>query len=304
MDSVSWEGAKVCKLNGNLANMTASTSATQRRKKQPARPQPQPQPQPETVSQTPLAFQISSVYGEYQSPVIVYRINTERATSFTSAYDWVEAIPALLKENDLTTTYKTFKHITHGYIKDGDHLSIVVLQNASDPFPSSFYPRTTTSLGVYHNSERTITWTTITPHIPSLLLHCIEVDILKEVGRWDFPPPPAQLRFHKAYWLLANLKSLGGLLNDATRQFGGDIWVEEEDDDKKDGDGNENGEGLEGLEKGEVVPEDMEMIDEDDEETRETWEPTNSGWEATPEQERAAVLQLQHPECRVIGFSE
>ncbi|EOA86773.1 hypothetical protein ACJQWK_08667 [Exserohilum turcicum] len=123
-----------------------------------------------------------------------------------------------LKQNIYTSDlYRWHAHTTAGFIKEGNRFSILVLHNAANPF--EWYPpaETTTSIGYYGRFAHThdeIHWTTISPNIQGFFQHCVDMRLRQ---RWDCDMPKAsEKRFHRAYWLAANMQPLKGLLNRCT----------------------------------------------------------------------------------------
>jgi hypothetical protein len=113
--------------------------------------------------------------------------------------------------------YKWHAHTTTGFIKDGTRLSVLVLHNAANPFTWGMASDSTTSVGVYGRYAHThseIHWTTIAPGIGDFVKMCVDEGFWELKQKWHVDMQKAsEKRFHKAYWLAANMLPLKGLLN-------------------------------------------------------------------------------------------
>lgn len=68
--------------------------------------------------------------------------------------------------------------------------------------------------GRYAHAHNEIHWTTISPSISTLFTEMQKKGNLKLKQKWTSDMPKAsEKRFHRAYWLAANMLKLGGLLN-------------------------------------------------------------------------------------------
>ncbi|KAJ5065351.1 hypothetical protein J3E72DRAFT_371759 [Bipolaris maydis] len=153
---------------------------------------------------------ITDKYEAYKWPVWHYELRS--GTRFDFAQSYIDY--CLERAASLPQKPKWHCHITTGFIKGGTRFSVLVLHNAANPFQWGPTAETTTTIGVYgryaHTHEE-IRWTTITPWRAALFNASSDL-ILKE--KWDFDMPKASdRRFHRAYWLAANMLPLKGLLN-------------------------------------------------------------------------------------------
>tara|TARA_R110002003_G_scaffold58_12_gene5209 strand:+ start:6175 stop:6822 length:648 start_codon:yes stop_codon:yes gene_type:complete len=141
----------------------------------------------------------------------------ENKDQYDFAQSWVEA---LLKANLASTEHKWHTHSSEGFISTGTRFSFIVLHNAVDPFEWGAASESTTTIGVYgaHWYEHEeIHWKTVTPHINYLLQWSVEIGAISIKKKWRCDEPKAsEKRFHRAYWLAANLRDLKGLLNHGT----------------------------------------------------------------------------------------
>jgi hypothetical protein len=88
---------------------------------------------------------------------------------------------------------------------------MLVLHNAASPFTWGAPAEATTTVGVY-DSHWQLHWTTFTPNIADLLQHCIDQGFLTLKETWDVDMKPIEKRFHRGYWLAANMRATGRLL--------------------------------------------------------------------------------------------
>ncbi|EUC33780.1 hypothetical protein COCCADRAFT_4714 [Bipolaris zeicola 26-R-13] len=153
---------------------------------------------------------ITDKYEAYKWPVWHFELRSGTRFDFAQTYinDWLEQTTFFPQKP------KWHCHITTGFIKGGTRFSVLVLHNAANPFQWGPTAETTTTIGVYgryaHTHEE-IHWTTITPWRITQFRANPDF-ILKE--KWDFDMPKASdRRFHRAYWLAANMLPLKGLLN-------------------------------------------------------------------------------------------
>ena len=167
----------------------------------PARPE-----DPEEIYQP-----ITSNYTDYKWPVKLYELRASPTLDFAQTY-----LDGWLSSHVFKTSYYTWhSHSTFGFIKNGNRLSILVLHNAANPFTAE--TTSSTSLGVYGryaHAHNEIHWTTITPGISNLMAGMLEEGVTELKQKWSFNEFKAsEKRFHRAYWLAANMLPLKGLLN-------------------------------------------------------------------------------------------
>ncbi|KAH7116096.1 hypothetical protein B0J11DRAFT_618466 [Dendryphion nanum] len=110
--------------------------------------------------------------------------------------------------------FKWCTHTTEGFIQDGDHSTFIVLRNAAMPFYEQYLPTDSTiTFGYYFDDENELNWTTSCPNLQMVLDHAEAYGEITVIQQWQAHMPPKLKRFHRAYWLAANRKPLGGLLN-------------------------------------------------------------------------------------------
>jgi hypothetical protein len=136
-----------------------------------------------------------------------------------SGYDHAESWVGALLDQNPTIGYQArhVAHISQGFIQNGGSHSILVLRNATNPFEYEPAPAATTTIGVYglhwHKHDE-IRWTTLANDMHLIFQESVRVGYLKLEYLWAFDDPKAsEKRFHRAYWLAANRRDLGGLLN-------------------------------------------------------------------------------------------
>lgn len=136
-----------------------------------------------------------------------------------SGYDHAESwVQALLDQNPKADYQaRHVAHVSQGFIENGGAQSIIVLCNATNPFEYDPVPDATTTIGVYGlhwHMHAEIHWTTLASDVRWLLLAGLQQAYIKLEHRWASDSPKAsEKRFHRAYWLAANRRDLGGLLN-------------------------------------------------------------------------------------------
>ncbi|KAH7398559.1 hypothetical protein BKA66DRAFT_566154 [Pyrenochaeta sp. MPI-SDFR-AT-0127] len=163
-----------------------------------------------------LEQSITSNYEEYKWSIKLYEVKIAQYYDFAQAF-----LEDLFKYNlHDTIQYKWHTHTTTGFIKDGDRLSFVVLQNAANPFTWGMAPDSTTSIGVYGRysnlQEKTIHWKTLAPNISDILQMCVDQEYIQVKQKWHVDMTKASdRRFHRAYWMAANMMPLKGLLGHA-----------------------------------------------------------------------------------------
>ena len=140
----------------------------------------------------------------------LYELRPDTKFEFSQTYmdDWFE------KNAYSSNRYKWHSHTTVGFIKGGNRFSVLVLHNAANPFQWGQQVETTTSVAVYgryaHTHEE-MRWTTVSPWILDFFKECKDFTVKEQ---WGYDMPKASdRRFHRAYWLAANMLPLGGLLN-------------------------------------------------------------------------------------------
>lgn len=155
---------------------------------------------------------ITLKYQEYKWSVIHYSLDPSH--NFPYAQCFLDA----LTQNTLVNEPKTYKwasHSTRGFIKDGSRFSLLVLHNAANPFTWDSPYDTTTTVGVYGRywyEHEEIHWVTFCPGIADILAVAQQQGFITQIQTWQFDMPANDKRFHRAYWLAANMLSLGGLL--------------------------------------------------------------------------------------------
>lgn len=171
-------------------------------------------PQTPTIHQSDQS--ITTDYEQYMWPVTLYQVQT------ANYYDFAQAFLEDLFKNNLPSdvAYKWHTHSTTGFIKGGDRLSFIVLHNATNPFTWGMPPDSTTSIGVYGRysnlNERVIHWKTVAPSISTILQTCMDQGYIAVKQKWHQDMEKAsERRFHRAYWLAANMMPLKGLLGHA-----------------------------------------------------------------------------------------
>ena len=131
------------------------------------------------------------------------------------AESWVQDLLEMNPATDYLARHVA--HVSQGFIENGGPLSIIMLWNATNPFEYEPVPDATTTIGVYGlhwNRHEEIHWTTVAKDVRWLLLGCLQAGYIKLEHRWAFDDTDAgERRFHRAYWLAANRRDLGGLLN-------------------------------------------------------------------------------------------
>ncbi|KAJ4352491.1 uncharacterized protein N0V89_007839 [Didymosphaeria variabile] len=165
-------------------------------------------------------------YGDYQAPVTLYEI-VPMTTGCYYAQAWLDnntsdhpPSPTLLSQyGSVQNIEYRFYHSTQGFIHSGNALSLLVLHNATDPWAHTTLQReSTTTIGTYgyHCFEDDwIHWVTFTPSVETWLKTMEKEGYIKKVREWSKDMQPREKRFHKAYWMAANRRELGGLLRRA-----------------------------------------------------------------------------------------
>jgi hypothetical protein len=176
----------------------------------PIRPAPTPSVQ---ISPDKLPQPIVDDYSDYKWSVYHYSILP--LSGYDHAESWVQALLDQNPKADYQARHVA--HVSQGFIENGGAQSIIVLCNATNPFEYDPVPDATTTIGVYGlhwHMHAEIHWTTLASDVRWLLLAGLQQAYIKLEHRWASDSPKAsEKRFHRAYWLAANRRDLGGLLN-------------------------------------------------------------------------------------------
>ncbi|KAF2451264.1 hypothetical protein P171DRAFT_438031 [Karstenula rhodostoma CBS 690.94] len=124
-------------------------------------------------------------------------------------------IPADVPQPQITTR---FFHSTEGFIPSGNARSLVVLHNATNPWPIANRGKNTTTIGTYGYhwfKDDWIHWVTYAPSLETWLADMETKGYINKIKEWRSDMQPRDKRFHKAYWVAANRRELGGLLRRA-----------------------------------------------------------------------------------------
>ncbi|KAF2029624.1 hypothetical protein EK21DRAFT_112667 [Setomelanomma holmii] len=179
----------------------------------PRLPTPPPPP-PTDWDHLPQA--IVPDYEDYKCSVTLYEISPETQQRYDFAQSWLED---LLKMNidPYPKDYKWHTQSTLGMISNGTRFSLLVLHNATDPFEWGAKSETSTTIGVYGAhwyAHEDIHWKTISPGIGWLFQWCLEQGGIVVKKKWRCDEEKAsEKRFHRAYWLAANMRDINTLLN-------------------------------------------------------------------------------------------
>jgi hypothetical protein len=155
-------------------------------------------------------------YNGYKWPVWMYQIDPVKAAS-NAAEAWLENT---IFRKALSPNLR-FDHVTKGFISGGNLLTFVIMPNASNPFSGDDVRATTTTIGVYglpYKQDSLIRWTTFSFDLRygptgNELSTAERLGLIKKVRSWSPDMKASEKRFHRAYWLSANRKPLGNLLN-------------------------------------------------------------------------------------------
>jgi hypothetical protein len=175
---------------------------------------------------------IVSTYESYKWSVYLYRLTpwiTAMPEGLETAASWLNT-----KFPHSPDQYYISMHKTEGFIKDGDSTTFLVLHNAANPrtledgyvdltcFSSTtfgFYEAEDLDLNVRAEGDddvpEKITWKTLGPGQRAVIDDAVVKLEIEEVGKWGIEMKASERRFHRAYWLAANMRPLGGLLNRA-----------------------------------------------------------------------------------------
>ena len=164
---------------------------------------------------------ISNDYSNYKKPVLLCELSP------TGPYDFAQPfLEDIFTSSNLYASHSPYKwhsHTTLGFISQGTRLSFLVLRNAADPFQHNTPSASSTSIGVYgryDNEVDQIHWKTFTPDMTEHLQKYLSEGFFSVTCTWHHDMPRAsERRFHRAYWLAANMKPLGGLLTRARITF-------------------------------------------------------------------------------------
>ncbi|OAL54503.1 hypothetical protein IQ07DRAFT_558683, partial [Pyrenochaeta sp. DS3sAY3a] len=194
-------------------------------------PRPPP-PDPDTLPQN-----ITSTYEWYKWSVYHF-------TVVTTQYDFADMfLEDLYRLRNLRANHRWRTHSTRGFISQGTRLSFLVLFNAADPFTSSsevLYDSSvkyTTTIGCYgrfgHEERKDIYWITFAADLRNLVQQMMDENYIVLTRKWTSKETTAaQARFHKAYWLCANLQPLLKLLNHAPYSEDAHDKLTEEEEEK------------------------------------------------------------------------
>lgn len=166
---------------------------------------------PPTLDELPQS--IVSAYEDYKWSV--YRYELQPCSGYDFAERWLEELFATTLHSEYQ--HRHVSHISHGFIKDGTQLSLLILHNAAKPFENDPAPVSTITVGVYgyhwyQHSE--IHWTTLASDQRALVTQCVQAGFLTEQHKWTVDAVKAsERRFHRAYWLAANQRDFKDLLN-------------------------------------------------------------------------------------------
>lgn len=166
-------------------------------------------PQPKPIDPDDQPQEITEIYGDYKWSVKLYVVEYQ-------GYDYAQAFLEDLFAALPSKEYKWHSHTTQGFIQHGGRMSFLVLHNAANGFEWGEPPSSTTSIGVYgrfwyeHNA---IHWKTFTPSIRHILQYYEQERYIREIEKWTPDMKPIEKRFHRAYWLAANLLPLRRILN-------------------------------------------------------------------------------------------
>ncbi|KAH7069209.1 hypothetical protein BKA63DRAFT_520799 [Paraphoma chrysanthemicola] len=172
-------------------------------------------PPPAPTDHDSLPQAIVRDYDDYKWSVTLYEVEQQDQYDFAQA--WLED---LLKINLADKEHKWHTHTTQGFIPGGNRFSLLVLHNAADPFEWGPASESTSTIGVYgaHWYEHEdIHWKTVSPGVDWLLDWCLTQGGISLKKKWRCDEQNArEKRFHRAYWLAANMRDLKGLLNHGT----------------------------------------------------------------------------------------
>jgi hypothetical protein len=178
----------------------------------PHAPAPHPPSPPKVIDPETIPQHMTNNYDEYRWPVKLYELKAQNGYNFAQCF-----LETHFERNIYDSEeHKWHTHTTKGFIKEGNRLSILVLHNAANPFEWGVPPVSTTSIGVYGfyaHEHKEIHWTTIAPSIPEWFSSCLDQGLLTVKQKWHPDMKASDKRFHRAYWLAANMFPLKSLLN-------------------------------------------------------------------------------------------
>jgi hypothetical protein len=180
----------------------------------PHTPTPLPPSSLNIIDLETIPQHITRNYDEYRWPVKLYQLQAEKDFDFAECFLENHFQQNIYDSNE----HKWHAHTTKGFIKDGNRLSILVLHNAANPFEWGIPPVSTTSIGVYGlyaHEHNEIHWTTIAPSIPEWFDSCSDRGYLTVKQKWHPDMKASEKRFHRAYWLAANMLPLNRILNNS-----------------------------------------------------------------------------------------
>ncbi|CAO2654994.1 Nn.00g117270.m01.CDS01 [Neocucurbitaria sp. VM-36] len=177
---------------------------------------PVPEEQPAPLDWDNMDQLITKTYEDYKWSVKLYQLDPKMGYDFAQAF--VEDLFRLSNLYEKNSGFKWHAHASKGFIEGGDHLSIIVLHNAANPFTWGPDAESTTTVGVYgrygHLHETEIYWKTFAPNIREKIDAAMYQGYFKLKYKWHIDMEKAsEKRFHRAYWLAANMLPLKGLLN-------------------------------------------------------------------------------------------
>lgn len=179
---------------------------------QPHTPAAPPPPPPKIVHPETIPQDITSTYDEYRWPVVLYELEPGHGFDFAESFLQDQFEKGIYHSD----SDRWDAHITAGFIKNGNRMSLLVLHNAANPFQYDPPATTTTSIGVYGmfaHEHNEIHWTTVAPSVHKWLRLSMEADLLTVKQKWFPNMKASDKRFHRAYWLAANKLPLNRILN-------------------------------------------------------------------------------------------
>ncbi|KAF2650591.1 hypothetical protein K491DRAFT_697157 [Lophiostoma macrostomum CBS 122681] len=164
--------------------------------------------------------EIVSNYKSYKWSVYLYKVTPESSTSASATTFQAAASYLNAKFPYSPDQYHASMHKTEGFIKGDSYATFLVLHNAAGPDTidtgcGAFFSSTTFGYYEAGNDEGSeeITWKTLVPGQQAVVEEALRGREIVEVGKWGVEMKASEKRFHRAYWLAANMRPLGGLLN-------------------------------------------------------------------------------------------
>ncbi|KAF2010093.1 hypothetical protein BU24DRAFT_455247 [Aaosphaeria arxii CBS 175.79] len=170
-------------------------------------------PQPPAIDPDTLPQSITSDYSRYKWSVLLLQVDAPSTGGpAKTAYDTLQHF---LSFEQTRRTFEWHVHVTEGFIaRGGNQSSFVVAYNACNPFSDKDLFNTT-SFGYYHGAdEDSIQWLTVSFGAQLEIIDMLKNGV-REAYRWRVSMRADEKRFHRAYWLAANMLPLGALLNRA-----------------------------------------------------------------------------------------